>query len=98
MKKALIVIGLILVSLAVLLPFASSNPDGLEQVTSTYGMEEQSSGWQGLMAGYSIAGIDNSYVSTLLAGSIGVAIVLTVGLLLGKAMPKKSVVQVKENQ
>ena len=98
MKKAIIVVALILVSLAILIPFASSNPDGLEQVISSQGMQEQPSVWEGIMADYSIAGINNAYVSTLLAGSIGVVIVFLAGIVLGKMIPKKSLIQTKETQ
>ena len=71
MKKALVFVGLVLVSLAVLLPFASSSPDGLEKVAGTFGAQQQTPIWQGLMPDYSVAALGNSYVSTLLAGIFG---------------------------
>ncbi len=36
MKKYVVVVGLILVFLAVFIPFASSNPDGLERVAADF--------------------------------------------------------------
>jgi ABC-type Fe3+ transport system permease subunit len=90
MKKTLIVVVLILVSLAVLLPFASSNPDALEKVTSTYDVQEQTPVWQGIMPDYSVATLGDSYVSTLIAGSVGTLIVLAACLLIGKSMTKQN--------
>jgi hypothetical protein len=89
MKKTLIVVVLILVSLAVLLPFASSSPDALEKVTSIYG-EGQTPIWQGIMPDYSVAILGDSYVSTLIAGSVGTLIVLAACLLIGKSMTKQN--------
>lgn len=89
MKKAYIaIIALVLFSLAVLLPFASSNPDGLEKVTSTFGAQQQTQIWQGLMPDYSVSLIGNGYISTLLAGVFGVCIVAVASLLLGKVISK----------
>jgi hypothetical protein len=88
MKKALIMV-LVLIGLAVFLPFASSSPDGLEKVTSTLGAQEQASVWQGLMPDYSIALVGNSYVSTLLAGIFGTTAVLAATLLVGKVITSK---------
>ena len=96
MKKALVFVGLVLVSLAVLLPFASSSPDGLEKVVSTFGVKEEAVFWQGLMPDYSFALVENSYVSTLLAGILGTLTVLLTTLLLGKVMVPKNG-KIKEN-
>ena len=91
MKKYFGVIALIMVFLVVFIPFASSNPDGLERVVETFGAAEHESLWNGLMLDYSIGAVGNSYVSTLLAGVFGVFMVLLAGFLLGTAMsPKKT--------
>ena len=90
MKKALVFVGLVLVSLAVLLPFASSSPDGLEKVTAAFGIQQQTPIWQGLMPDYSVAALGNSYVSKLLAGIFGTLMVLLTTLLLGKVMVPKN--------
>ena len=86
--KALI---LILVCLAVLIPFVSSDPDGLEKVAETLGIEETESISAGLMPDYTVPTIENSYLSTLVAGILGVFLVLGAALVLGKtiAKPKK---------
>jgi hypothetical protein len=86
MKKFLIATIMIAIFLVVLIPFASSNPDGLEKVTVTYGAQEQQSIWNGIMADYSFFSIGNQYVSTLLAGIFGLAAVLVAGLVLSKVM------------
>jgi ABC-type sulfate transport system permease component len=89
-KKYFGIVALIVVFLAVFVPFASSNPDGLEKVASAFGVEEHQPFWSGLMADYSIGAVGNSYVSTVLAGVFGVFVVLLVALLLGKALAPKS--------
>jgi hypothetical protein len=86
MKKFLIATIMIAIFLVVLIPFASSNPDGLEKVVVTYGAQEHQSIWNGIMADYSFFSIGNQYVSTLLAGIFGVAAVLVAGLVLSKVM------------
>jgi hypothetical protein len=96
MKKALIALTLVLVGLAVLLPFASSNPDALEKVAETFGVQQQTLVWQGLMPDYTVAVLGNGYVSTLVAGVFGVIMVLAATLLLGKVMASKTE-KVQEN-
>ena len=77
--------------LVVFVPFASSNPDGLEKVVITNGAQEHQSPWSGLMADYSLEIVDNSYVSTILAGIFGMFIVLFSAILLGRTIePKKT--------
>jgi cobalt/nickel transport protein len=90
MRKYFGIIVLIVVFLAVFVPFASSNPDGLEKVALTFGAEEHQPFWNGLMGDYSIGAVGNSYVSTVLAGVFGVFMVLLVTFLLGKAIAPKS--------
>jgi hypothetical protein len=90
MKKYVAILALILVFLAVFIPFASSNPDGLEKVAESLGIEEHAPLWRGLMFDYSIEAIENTYVSTLVAGIFGTLMVLLATLLLGTAIkPKK---------
>ena len=96
MKKYLAATAVIIIFLAVFIPLASSNPDGLEKVVSTFGVKEEAVFWQGLMPDYSFALVENSYVSTLLAGIFGTLMVLLTTLLLGKVMVPKSG-KIKEN-
>jgi ABC-type sulfate transport system permease component len=90
MKKYLGMIALIMVFLAIFVPFASSNPDGLEKVAVTFGVEEHQPFWNGLMTEYSIEAIGNSYLSTVLAGVFGTSMVLLATFLLGRAIAPKS--------
>jgi ABC-type Fe3+ transport system permease subunit len=88
MKKTLAATALIIIFLAVFIPLASSNPDGLEKVAATFGADEKQPVWSGLMADYSLPAIGNSYASTLIAGITGTIIVLAAGLLLGRIITK----------
>ena len=88
MKRYLKTLVLTLVCLAVLIPFASNAPDGLERVAETFGIEEHTPTWTGLMPDYTLPTIDDSYISTLLAGTFGVFLVLGVAFMLGMAITK----------
>jgi len=90
MNKHLAVIAAIMVFLAVFIPLASSSPDGLERVVETFGVEEHTPFWNGIMSDYAIEAIADPYVSTLLAGVFGTLLVLLAGLLLGKMMKPKT--------
>jgi len=83
--KALILIP---TCLAVLIPFVSNCPDGLEKVAESLGIEEHTPIWTGLMPDYTLPTIDDPYVSTLLAGTFGVFLVLGVAFILGTAVTK----------
>jgi hypothetical protein len=82
--KALI---LILVCLAILIPFASQFPDGLERVAETLGIEENKPLWRGLMPDYQLP-IEAPYISTLAAGVFGVFLVFCAAFILGIAISK----------
>jgi hypothetical protein len=88
MKEHLKALILILACLAVLTPFASNAPDGLERVTETLGMGEHPPMWRGLMPDYSLPTIENPYISTLLAGAFGTLLVLGVAYMVGVAVAK----------
>ena len=81
---------LILAGLLVLIPFASSEPDGLEKTVETLGVEETESNYTGLMADYTVENVQNSFASTAIAGIVGFAVVLGLGLVLGKSLNKTS--------
>ncbi len=88
MKGYLKALVLTLVCLAVLIRFASSFPDGLEKVAETFGIEEYTPVWTGLMPDYALPTINDPYVSTLLASTFGVFLVLGVTFMLGMAITK----------
>jgi len=91
MKKYLVIIGLLVVFLAIFIPFASSNPDGLQKVAKSLGIEEPASSWKGLMFDYSIEAFKDPYISTLVAGVLGTFLVLLASLVLGVLISKRSV-------
>ncbi len=90
MKNYLKIVAAMVVIFAVLLPFASKSPDAVQNLAETSGVGQQAPVWTGLMAGYSIGNVGNSYVSSLLAGVFGLVMVFAVAFGLGAAFaPKK---------
>lgn len=89
MIKKICVFLLIVISMAIFIPFASNLPDGLEKVVETFGVKEQDPIWNGLMKDYSIETINNPINSTFVSGTIGILIVLIAGLFLGKTLEIK---------
>jgi hypothetical protein len=88
MKKSIIIFGLIIAGLAALIPFISTNPDGLQTLVSRSDATEST--WSGLIGDYAIAAISNPYLSTLVAGSFGTIMVFFATFVLGaKFLPKK---------
>jgi len=81
---------LILAGMLVLIPFASSEPDGLEKTVEILGVEETDSTYTGLMADYSVNGVDDSFASTAIAGVVGFAVILGLGVVLGKSLNKSN--------
>ena len=68
---AAIVIGIVLLA-----PLASGDPDGLERVAEDAGfIEDAGDSRYEVLPGYSIPGVDNEAVSTVLAGLVGVVVV-----------------------
>jgi hypothetical protein len=87
MKKLILVVAALMVAFAVLLPFASKTPDGLQELTQNSGNSQQPA-WGGLMANYSVA-LSDPYVSTLVAGLLGVGIVLLASFALSATLSQK---------
>ena len=87
MKKIIFAVAALMVTFAVLLPFASKTPDGLETLTQNSGNQQQPA-WNGLVANYSVA-LSDPYVSKLVAGLLGVGIVLLASLALGATLSQK---------
>jgi len=90
MKKYLAATAFLVVFLSVLIPFASSNPDGLEKVADSLGVEEPDQAWRGFMSDYSVEAFENPYTSTLAAGIIGTLIVLGAASILAYTITKRS--------
>jgi cobalt/nickel transport system permease protein len=87
MKKLILIVVAIMVAFAVLLPFASKTPDGLETLTENSGNQQQPM-WNGIMANYSVAFAD-PYISTLVAGLFGTGMVLLASCALGATLTQK---------
>lgn len=69
---------LIICGLAVLIPFASTNPDGLEKVAESLGIEESESIWSGLMPDYTFLLTENPYMTKLISGLVGLFLVFSI--------------------
>ena len=74
----------------VLAPLASSDPDGLERVAEDQGFLDLARNlFAGLLADYAIPGVDNAWLSTVLAGLLGVVIVAVVVAVLGRLVARR---------
>jgi cobalt/nickel transport protein len=89
-KKYLATTAMVIIFLAVFIPFASSSPDGLQKVATSMGINEPEPAWHGLMCDYSVNALGNTYVSTLAAGVLGILMVLVASLVLGAAITKRN--------
>jgi hypothetical protein len=72
--------------------YASSSPDGLEKVATDKGISQQAKDHQlsdSPLADYGVKGVDNSRLSTGLAGVAGVAITLALGTGLALAVRRR---------
>lgn len=79
----------VLIGLAVLIPFASTFPDGLERVSEYLEIEEPEPVWMGLMLDYALPGVENPYMATLLSGVLGVFLVLPASWIMGRTAIRK---------
>ncbi len=85
-------VGLAIAALVVvvLAPLASADPDGLERVAEDQGFIGLAQNvFAGLLGDYAIPGVDNTWLSTVLAGLLGVAIVAVVVLVLGRLVARR---------
>lgn len=74
----------------VLAPLASGDPDGLEWVAGEQGFISKAQDVLfSVFPGYTIPGIDDPNVSTVLAGLIGVALVFLVMLVVGRLLARR---------
>lgn len=63
--------------LALITPFASSSPDGLESVAENFGFQE-TDGVVLLLEDYGINAINNNFISTVLSGLLGVIVIVAI--------------------
>lgn len=79
-----------LVIAMLLSPFASGFPDGLEWVSSKLGFwHESAPSFVAPLSGYSFPGISHEFVSSSLAGAVGVTAVFIFGSLLASLLTRK---------
>jgi cobalt/nickel transport system permease protein len=78
--------GVIALVLAVLSPLASSHPDGLEWVAEQHGfLETAKDAFYNIIPDYTMPGISNSALATIIAGIVGVIIVFGVAYGIARA-------------
>ena len=86
-----IVAGILVALGAVLLsPLASVNPDGLNRVALDLGFFSTAHAGTGPLAGYVIPALGKTALSRIVAGVIGVVVVLALAILAGRALQKKA--------
>jgi hypothetical protein len=81
---------LITVSLAVLLPLASTFPDGLEKVAETLGIAEPEPIWKGLMPDYTLPLLGDAYASRLISGLLGLFLAICAAWAIGRAITREN--------
>ncbi len=87
-------IGIAIAALVVIVlaPLASQDPDGLERVAEDQGFIERAQNFfSGVLGDYAIPGVDNEWLSTVLAGLLGVVIVVAIVLILGRVVARRRV-------
>jgi cobalt/nickel transport system permease protein len=71
---------ILILSLTLITPYASSNPDGLESVATEFGFEE-TDGLVLLLNDYGISSINNNFLSTTLSALLGILTIAGMGTL-----------------
>ena len=87
-----VIAGVVITLIVVLLsPFASASPDGLERVAEDMGFLSagQSAPYQ-VIPDYTIPLLGSTSISTIVAGAIGVLVILALVFLAGRSLQKKS--------
>jgi len=88
--------GLLAVALAVLSPLASSHPDGLEWVAEEQGfIGAARDAFYNIIPDYSLPGIANPALATILAGVVGVIIVFGVAYGLARAQKRATTAEIE---
>ncbi len=85
------VAGLAIAALVVIIlaPLASSDPDGLERVAEDQGfLDRAQNALYQILPDYSIPGIDDPFLTTVLAGLIGVAVLFLLMVIIGRLLAR----------
>lgn len=86
----LVGLGIAVLVVVILAPLASPDPDGLERVAEDKGFLGQAQdALYSILPDYTIPGIDDPTVSTIVAGLIGLAIVFGVMWALGRLLARR---------
>lgn len=88
-KKAFILFFLITILLAILSPFASNNPDGLEKVAIEKGFDKKEVKSASIFGDYAIPPVKNDFLSKGLSGILGTFSVFGITFLLFKINSRK---------
>jgi len=88
-RTEILMVASALVALAILIPFASSNPDGLEKVAESLSVEEHEPLWRGVMPDYDLKEIGDPYLSRLIGGVIGFLLVLASSMVVAEIIRKR---------
>lgn len=76
--------------LALLSPLASSSPDGLERVAEDKGfIDAAREAWYELIPDYTVPGIGNEALATILSGIIGTALLFGIGYGIARVLKTK---------
>lgn len=83
-------LGIAALIVIILAPLASPDPDGLEAVAGEHGfLETARDALYSIIPDYTVPGIDDPVVSTILAGLIGIVVVFAVMWLVGRTLAKR---------
>jgi hypothetical protein len=88
-RQILLSIAVIFLLLFLFIPFGSTNPDGLDKTAESMGVGSAPL-WEGLFPQYSVVFIENPWISTFLAGVIGILLVFAVTFLVTKVYTLRS--------
>ena len=82
---------IVVVAVVLLAPMSSSSPDGLERVAIDVGFADQGSdAAYEILPGYSVPFLGDSALSLIMAGIIGVVLIVALMWLLGRVMARRA--------
>ena len=79
----------IALSVVLLAPLASANPDGLTRVAQDLGFIGSAQSPNGPLAGYRLSWLGATPLSKIAAAAIGVLVVLVISVLVGRKLQRK---------
>jgi hypothetical protein len=83
-------LGIAAIVVIILAPLASPDPDGLEAIAGEHGfLADAQDALYSIIPDYTVPGVDDPVISTILAGLVGVAIVFLVMVGLGYLLRRR---------